>query len=46
MVVSFYNHYKILEGYKGTFKEFAEAFVNDVGGYYTPYHSHVLSENL
>merc|ERR1711973_516743 len=39
--VSYYNHWRVLEGYKGTFEDFAEAFVNDVCGYYAPFLPHV-----
>ena len=41
--VSFYNHWRIMEGYSGSFEEFAEMFLNDTCGYYTPFIKHVLS---
>ena len=40
--VSFHNHWKILEGYQGSFTDFADSFVNDVAGYYSPFIPHVL----
>lgn len=40
--VSFYNHWKVLEGYEGTFEEFANAFLNDVAGYYSPIIHHAI----
>lgn len=40
--VSFYNHFRILDGYQGTFESFADAFVKDICGYLTPYIHHVL----
>ncbi len=39
--VSFFNHWKILEGYHGTFDVFVDAFLGDVCGYYTPFLDHV-----
>jgi len=41
-VVSFYNHWRILENYTGTFEVFLSAFLADVCGYYTPFIQHVL----
>lgn len=41
-VVSFHNHWRILDGYKGTFEVFLSAFLADVCGYYTPFIQHVL----
>eukprot|EP00094_Tigriopus_californicus_P011304 TCALIF_10911-PA protein Name:"Similar to SULT1E1 Estrogen sulfotransferase (Homo sapiens)" AED:0.09 eAED:0.09 QI:179/0.5/0.6/1/1/1/5/82/273 len=41
--VSYYNHWKVLEGYKGSFEDFMELFLTDVCGYYTPFVGHVLS---
>ena len=41
--VSFYNHWKLLEAYTGSFEDFSELFLNDICGYYTPFISHVLS---
>ncbi len=40
--VSFFNHWKILEGFHGDFDIFVDAFLNDVCGYYTPFLQHVL----
>ena len=40
---SFFNHFKVLEGYFGTFECLANAFLNDVCGYYTPFLEHVRS---
>lgn len=42
-VVSFFNHWKVLEGYTGSFELFVDTFLNDVCGYYTPFLEHVLS---
>ncbi len=39
--VSYFNHWKILEGYHGTFEVFVKAFLDDVCGYYTPFLDHV-----
>ena len=44
--VSYYNHWRVLEGYKGTFEDFAEAFVNDVCGYYAPFLPHVKGNTV
>jgi len=41
-VVSFFNHWRILENYTGTFEVFLSAFLADVCGYYTPFIQHVL----
>jgi len=41
-VVSFHNHWRILEGYRGTFATFLAAFLGDVCGYYTPFLQHIL----
>ena len=41
--VSFYNHWKLLEAYTGSFEDFAELFLNDMCGFYTPFITHVLS---
>jgi len=40
--VSYHNHWKILEGYHGGFEAFAESFINDIAGYYSPFIHHVL----
>lgn len=40
--VSFYNHWKIFEGFTGSFETFADAFVNDVVGYNCPFFQNVL----
>ena len=39
---SYFNHWKILEGYHGTFDTFVDAFLDDVCGYYTPFFRHVI----
>ena len=41
-VVSFYNHWCVMEGFKGPFDVFFDAFIGDVCGYYTPFLKHVL----
>lgn len=41
--VSYFNHWKVLEGYKGCFDDFMELFIHDICGYYTPFVGHVLS---
>ena len=41
-VVSYYNHWKVLEGFTGSFETFFNAFVGDVCGYYSPFIKHVL----
>merc|ERR1719474_638231 len=41
-VVSFYNHWRILENFTGSFEVFLSAFLADVCGYYTPFIQHVL----
>ena len=43
--MSYHNHWKILEGYHGGFEAFAEAFINDIAGYYSPFLSHVLGKS-
>lgn len=40
--VSFHNHWRVLEGYTGSFETFVDAFLNDVCGYYTPFIKHVV----
>ena len=40
--VSYHNHWKVMSGYSGGFEEFAEAFINDVAGFYSPFIHHVL----
>jgi len=40
--VSYHNHWKVLNGYNGSFEIFADAFVNDVAGFYSPFIPHVL----
>jgi len=42
VVVSFYNHWRVMEGFKGSFDVFFDAFVGDVCGYYSPFVKHVL----
>ena len=42
--VSYHNHWKILEGYHGGFEAFAEAFISDIAGYYSPFIHHVLGK--
>ncbi len=41
-VVSYYNHFRVLEGYTGTFEAFVDAFLKDECGYYTPFMHNVL----
>ena len=41
-VVSYYNHWRVMEGFKGSFEVFFNAFVGDVCGYYSPFIKHVL----
>jgi len=41
-VVSYYNHWKVLEGFTGSFEIFFNAFIGDVCGYYSPFIKHVL----
>ena len=41
-VVSFYNHWRVMAGFKGSFDVFFDAFIGDVCGYYTPFIKHVL----
>ena len=41
-VVSFHNHWRVMDGFKGTFDVFFDAFVGDVCGYYSPFIKHVL----
>jgi len=40
VVISYYNHWKIMEGYSGDFNSFFDAFMDDVSGYYVPFFSH------
>jgi len=40
--VSYHNHWRVLNGYNGSFETFADAFVNDVAGFYSPFIPHVL----
>ena len=40
--VSFHNHWKVLSGYRENFETFAEAFLNDIAGFYSPFMQHVL----
>ena len=42
--VSLHNHWKVLEGYDGGFEAFADAFINGVAGYYSPFFHHVLGK--
>ncbi len=39
--VSYFNHWKILEGFHGSLDTFVDAFLGDVCGYYTPFLKHV-----
>ncbi|XP_059623032.1 luciferin sulfotransferase-like [Phlebotomus argentipes] len=39
--ISFYHHYKNLQGYRGTFDDFLDTFLND-GVIYAPYDSHII----
>ncbi len=41
-VVSFYNHFRVLEAYGGTFEAFVDAFLKDECGFYTPFMHNVL----
>lgn len=41
--VSYYNHWKLLEAYTGSFTDFVDLFLNDTCGFYTPFFPHVLS---
>jgi len=41
--MSFYHHWRILEGYSGDVSSFVDAFLADVAGYYTPAIGHMLS---
>jgi len=41
-VVSFYNHWRVMAGFSGTFDIFFDAFIGDVCGYYSPFMKHVL----
>lgn len=41
-VVSYYNHWKVMEGYTGDWNTFFNLFIEDVCGYYTPFIEHVL----
>jgi len=43
VVISFYNHWKVMDGYKGDFDGFFDAFIGDVCGYYSPFIQHVLA---
>ena len=36
-VITYCNHFKVLEGYTGSFETFADAFLKDECGYYTPF---------
>ena len=40
-VLTFFNHFKVLEGYSGSFETFADAFLKDECGYYTPFMQNV-----
>ncbi len=40
--VSYMNHWRVLEGYEGDLPAFADAFLADRCGYYTPFFGHVL----
>ena len=40
-VITYYNHFKVLEGYSGSFESFADAFLRDECGYYTPFMQNV-----
>ncbi|GAB0086184.1 sulfotransferase [Sergentomyia squamirostris] len=39
--VSFYHHYRNLQGYRGSFSDFVDAFLNDAV-IYAPYDSHIF----
>ena len=41
-VVSFHNHWRVMNGFKGGFDIFFNAFVGDVCGFYSPFLKHVL----
>jgi len=41
--VSFLNHFKVIENYKGTLETIADMFLRDVGPYYTPFFKSILS---
>ena len=41
-VVSFFNHWCIMAGFRGNFDTFFDAFIGDVCGFYTPFMNHVL----
>ena len=41
-VLSFYNHWRVMDGFKGTFDVFFDAFVDDVCGYYSPFINWIL----
>ena len=41
--VSLFYHWKLLEGYQGSFDDFAELFLNDLSGFYCPFFAHVIS---
>ena len=36
-VLSFYNHYKVMSGFTGSFDVVFKAFIGDVCGYYSPF---------
>ena len=40
-VITYFNHFKVLEGYTGSFETFADAFLRDECGYYTPFMQNV-----
>ena len=40
-VITYFNHFKVLEGYTGSFETFADAFLKDECGYYTPFMQNV-----
>ena len=40
-VITYCNHFKVLEGYTGSFETFADAFLRDECGYYTPFMQNV-----
>ena len=39
--VSYFNHYKVLEGYTGTFEALADAFIKNEGMHYAPFMDNV-----
>ena len=41
-VVSFFNHWCVMAGFRGNFDKFVDAFIGDVCGFYTPFMNHVL----